>query len=96
MDKSLIHENWKCLCQFLPEKLSELAKASGAVERWRNVKNVETYSSPCHGGSLVAKYRRLAHWPTQAALELKDTPVVHHLRKALPLLQKVLAHLLTH
>src|ERR1017187_5150571 len=41
MDKSLIHNDWKYLCQFLPENLSELAKASGAVERWRNIRNGE-------------------------------------------------------
>ena len=41
MDKRLIDEDWKYLCQFLPEDLSELAKATGTVKRWRNVKNGE-------------------------------------------------------
>jgi hypothetical protein len=38
MDKRLIDEDWKYLCQYLPENLSELAKAAGAVTRWRKVK----------------------------------------------------------
>ena len=41
MDKRLIDEDWKYLCQYLPEDLSELAKATGTVKRWRNVKNGE-------------------------------------------------------
>ncbi len=39
MDKRFIDEDWKYLCQYLPEDLSELAKATGTVKRWRNVKN---------------------------------------------------------
>ena len=41
MDKSLIDDDWKYLCQFLLDNLSESAKASGAVERWRNIKSGE-------------------------------------------------------
>jgi hypothetical protein len=41
MDKNLIGNDWKYLCQFLPDDLSELAKTTGAVERWRNIKNGE-------------------------------------------------------
>ena len=41
MDKRLIDEDWKYLWQYLPEDLSELAKATGTVKRWRNVKNGE-------------------------------------------------------
>ena len=39
--------------------------------------------------------RSTAAWSTQTASELKDTSVLHRLRKAPPLLEKVLAHLLT-
>src|SRR5271157_5035543 len=96
MNKSLIHNDWKYLCQFLPENLSELAKASGAVERWRNIRNGEELLR------LILAYaiedlslRSTAAWSTQAALELKDPSVLHRLRQAPPLLEKVLAHLLT-
>jgi hypothetical protein len=33
--------DWKYLCRYLTENLSELAKATGAVERWRNIKSGE-------------------------------------------------------
>jgi len=39
--------------------------------------------------------RSTAAWSSQAALELKDTSVLHRLRKAPPLLERVLAHLLS-
>ena len=96
MDKRLIDEDWKYLCQYLPEDLSELAKATGTVKRWRNVKNGEELLR------LILAYaiedlslRSTAAWSSQSALELKDTSVLHRLRKAPPLLERVLAHLLT-
>jgi hypothetical protein len=96
MDKRLIDEDWKYLCQYLPEDLSELAKATGTVKRWRNVKNGEELLR------LILAYaiedlslRSTAAWSSQAALELKDTSVLYRLRKAAPLLERVLAHLLT-
>ncbi len=96
MDMKLIRDDWKYLCQYFPENLSDLAKACGAVERWRNIKNGEELLR------LILAYaiedlslRSTAAWSTQAALELKDTSVLHRLRKAPPLLEKVLAHLLT-
>jgi hypothetical protein len=97
MDKRLIGEDWKYLCHYLPEDLSELAKATGTVKRWRNVKNGEELLR------LILAYARedlslrsTAAWSTQTAMELKDTSVLHRLRKAPPLLERVLAHLLTH
>jgi hypothetical protein len=39
--------------------------------------------------------RSTAAWSTPSALELKDTSVLHRLRQAPPLLERVLAHLLT-
>jgi len=96
MDKHLIDQDWKYLCQYLPEDLSELAKATGTVKRWRNVKNGEELLR------LILAYaiedlslRSTAAWSTQTALELKDTSVLHRLRQAPPLLERVLAHLLT-
>jgi hypothetical protein len=97
MDKNVIEDDWKYLCQFLPDNLSELAKTTGAVERWRNLKNGEELLR------LILAYamedlslRSTAAWSTQTALELKDTSVLHRLRKAPPLLERVLAHLLNH
>ena len=96
MNKRLIDEDWKYLCQYLPGDLGELAKATGAVKRWRNVKNGEELLR------LILAYamedlslRSTAAWSTQSALELKDTSVLHRLRQAPPLLERVLAHLLT-
>jgi len=39
MHKKLIDTDWKYICQYLPTNLTELAKTTGAVERWRNIKN---------------------------------------------------------
>ena len=96
MDKSLIDDDWKHLCQYLPDNLSELAKTSGAVERWRNIKNGEELLRVILAYAIEdLSLRSTAAWSTQTALELRDTSVLHRLRKAPPLLEKVLAHLLT-
>jgi hypothetical protein len=96
MDKKLIRDDWKYLCQYLPENLSDMAKASGAVERWRNIKSGEELLRVILAYAIEdLSLRSTAAWSTQTALELKDTSVLHRLRKAPPLLEKVLAHLLT-
>jgi hypothetical protein len=96
MDKNLIENDWKYLCQFLPENLSEMAKASGAVDRWRNIKNGEELLRIILAYSMEdLSLRSTAAWSSQTDLELKDTSVLHRLRKAPPLLERVLAHLLT-
>jgi hypothetical protein len=96
MDKSLIDDDWKYLCQYFPDNLSELAKTSGAVERWRNIKNGEELLRVILAYSMEdLSLRSTAAWSTQTDLELKDTSVLHRLRKAPPLLERVLAHLLT-
>lgn len=96
MNKNLMDSDWKYVCQFLPDNMSDLAKQSGAVNRWRNVKNGEELLR------LILVYavadlslRSAAAWSAQTALELKDTSILHRLRKAPPLLEKVLAHVLT-
>jgi len=97
MDKSLIEKDWKYLCQYLPDNLSELAKTSGAVERWRNIKNGEELLRIILAYAMEdLSLRSTAAWSTQTALELKDTSVLRRLRNAPPLLERVLAHLLTH
>jgi hypothetical protein len=97
MDKNLIENDWKYLCQFLPANLSEMAKESGAVERWRNIKNGEELLRVILAYSMEdLSLRSTAAWSSQADLELKDTSVLHRLRNSPPLLERVLAHLLTH
>src|ERR1700756_5057039 len=97
MDNNLIKTDWEHLCQYLPADLSELAKASGAVERWRNIKSGEELLRIILAYAVEdLSLRSTAAWSTQSALELKDTSVLHRLRKAAPLLERVLAHLLTH
>jgi hypothetical protein len=73
-----------------------MAKASGAVERWRNVKSGEELLRVILAYSMEdLSLRSTAAWSSQTDLELKDTSVLHRLRKAPPLLEGVLAHLLT-
>jgi hypothetical protein len=96
MNKRLMDTDWKYLCQYLPTNLSELAKRSGAVARWRNIKSGEELLRVILAYSMEdLSLRSTAAWSTQTALELKDTSVLHRLRKAPPLLETVLAHLLT-
>ena len=97
MDKNLIETDWKYLCQFLPANLSELAKTTGAVERWRNIKSGEEFLRVILAYTTEdLSLRNTAAWSSQTAHELKDTSVLHRLRKAPPLLESVLAHLLMH
>ena len=75
----------------------KLAKATGTVKRWRNVKNGEELLrlilAYAIENSLCAAPRLGRASPLS---ELKDTSVLHRLRKAPPpLLERVLAHLLT-
>jgi hypothetical protein len=96
MEKRLIDEDWKYLCQYLPEDLSEFAKSTGTVKRWRNVKNGEELLRIILAYAMEdLSLRSTAAWSSQGALELKDTSVLHRLRQAPPLLERVLAHLLT-
>jgi len=96
MDKNRIDSDWTHLCQFLPDNLSELAKTSGAVKRWRHIKSGEELLRVILAYAMEdLSLRSTAAWSTQTASELKDTSVLHRLRQAPPLLEKVLAHLLT-
>jgi len=91
-----MNTDWKYLCQYFPANLSDLAKECGAVDRWRNIKNGEELLRVILAYAMEdLSLRSTAAWSSQAALELKDTSVLHRLRKAPPLLEKVLAHLLT-
>jgi len=96
MDKRLVDEDWKYLCQYLPKDMSELAKTTGTVKRWRKVKNGEELLRIILAYAIEdLSLRSTAAWSTQTARELKDTSVLHRLRQAPPLLERVLAHLLT-
>jgi hypothetical protein len=97
MNKGLMDADWKYLCQYLPANLSDLAKESGAVSRWRNLKSGEELLRIILAYAMEdLSLRSTAAWSAQTALEMKDTSVLHRLRKAPPLLERVLAHLLTH
>jgi hypothetical protein len=97
MNKNLVDADWKYLCQYFPANLSDLAKESGAVARWRNLKSGEELLRIILAYAMEdLSLRSTAAWSTQTALEMKDTSVLHRLRKAPPLLERVLAHLLTH
>lgn len=96
MNKNIVNTDWKYLCQYLPANLSELAKGCGAVARWRNIKNGEELLRVILAYAMEdLSLRSTAAWSSQAGQELKDTSVLHRLRKAPPLLERVLAHLLS-
>lgn len=96
METKLLENDWKYLCQFLPANLSEIAKDSGAVVRWRKLKSGEELLRIILAYSIEdLSLRSTAAWSSQTDRELKDTSVLHRLRNASPLLERVLAHLLT-
>jgi hypothetical protein len=84
------------LSTFLPSNLDQLAKETGAVSRWRKVKNGEDLLR------LILMYvvedlslRSTAAWSGRSELvEIKDTSVLHRLRSSVPFLEAVLGHLL--
>jgi hypothetical protein len=98
MDTTPVLRDWEHLLQFMPENMDELAKSSGAVQRWRNVKSGDEYLR------LILAYvaedlslRTTAGWSTQNELaEMQDTSILHRLRKSIPFLELVLSHLLNH
>lgn len=93
-----LDEDWRFLCQFFPSNLDELAKSTGAVKRWRNVRDGEELLRLCLA-YVVGDFslRTTAGWATRSYwLQIKDTSVLHRLRNAAPFLERVLAHLLNH
>ena len=77
MDKRLIDKDWKYLCQYLPDNLSDLAKATGAVVRWRHLQSGEELLRIILAYAMEdLSLRSTAAWSSQAALELKDTSVL--------------------
>ena len=83
MSDTLLTNDWKYVCQYLPDNLSDLAKACGAVDRWRNISNGEELL-----GIILAyavddlSLRSTAAWSTRSQLVMKDTSILHRLRKS--------------
>jgi hypothetical protein len=97
MSDTLLTNDWKYVCQYLPDNLSDLAKACGAVDRWRNISSGEELLR------IILAYavddlslRSTAAWSTRSQLDMKDTSILHRLRKAPRFLELILAHLLNH
>jgi len=97
MSDTLLTNDWKYVCQYLPDNLSDLAKSCGAVDRWRNISSGEELLR------IILAYavddlslRSTAAWSSRSQLEIKDTSILHRLRRAPALLELVLAHLLNH
>lgn len=96
METLNVRDDWGFILKFFPEDIDDLAKSSGAAQRWRNVRNAGDLLR------LILAYvvddlslRSVAGWATGAQVsQLKDTSVLHRLRKAVPFLEVVLAHLL--
>lgn len=93
-----INEDWKHICQYFPADLDNLAKESGAVSRWRKVRNGEDLLR-LNLAYVVddLSLRSTAAWSTRSNLvELKDTSLLHRLKRCVPFLELVLAHLLNY
>ncbi len=97
MNTNIDLSDWSYFRQFIPENIDELAKSSGAVKRWRNIKNGEDLLRL--NLAYVAEdlsLRTTAGWSCQSDLaEMKDTSVLHRLQNSVPFLEQVLAHLLS-
>ena len=98
MKANQIFSDWGHLLQFLPDNMTELAKASGAVKRWRNITTGEELLR-INLAYVVEdlSLRSTAGWSSQSEMaEMKDTSVLHRLKQSVPFLEQVLAHLLNH
>jgi hypothetical protein len=98
MKDNPLQEDWGHIKQFLPDNIDELAKASGAVKRWRNIKNAEELLR-LNLAYVVEdlSLRSTAGWSAQSNMaEMKDTSVLHRLKKSVPFLEQLLAYLLNH
>lgn len=98
MNTNPVLSDWNHLLQFLPSNMDDLAKSSGSVHRWRNIKS---------GDELLRinlayvvedlSLRSTAGWSSQSEIaEMKDTSVLHRLKQSVPFLELVLTHLLNH
>jgi hypothetical protein len=93
-----LDKDWRLICQFFPSNLDELAKQTGAVDRWRNIKSGEDLLRLCLA-YVVEDFslRSTAGWATRSNwAEMKDTSVLHRVKRSIPFLEAVLAHLLNH
>lgn len=91
-----MENDWQHICSYFPADLDDLAKNSGAVSRWRNVKSGEDLLR-LNLAYVVEdlSLRSTAAWSVRSDLmEMKDTSVLHRLRRSVPFLEVVLAHLL--
>ena len=98
MKANPILSDWEHLLQFLPDNMTELAKTSGAVKRWRNITSGEELLR-INLAYVVEdlSLRSTAGWSSQSEMaEMKDTSVLHRLKQSVPFLEHVLAHLLNH
>lgn len=97
MEHETFDRDWCYLLRFCPADLDALAKQTGAVRRWRNVRSGEellrlALAYTAEDYSL----RSTAGWADEAlTTALKDTSVLHRLRHAPHFLEAVLAHLLS-
>jgi hypothetical protein len=98
MDGQWLRGEWNHISQFFPSNLDWLAKATGAVTRWRKVRSGEELLRLCLAYVVEdLSLRSTAAWSSRSDwVEIKDTSVLHRLKAAVPFLQAVLAHLLNH
>jgi hypothetical protein len=98
MEPNTVISDWEHMLQFLPDNMDELAKSSGAVRRWRNIKSGDELLR------LILAYvvedlslRSAAGWSTLTEMaEMKDTSILHRLKNSVPFLELVLTSLLNH
>ncbi len=98
MKKLHLDKDWRYICKFLPSNLDSLAKAAGSVVRWRNIRNGEELLRICLAYVVDdLSLRGTAGWSTQSEwAPMKDTSILHRLRKSVPFMESVLAHLINH
>jgi hypothetical protein len=86
--------SWSTLLGLLPRNLSELAKGTGSVLRWRKVRSGEDllWLCLCYGQTLLA-IRTVAGMSVGIG-GLKEPSIRYRLRKAGPFLVAILSHVL--
>jgi hypothetical protein len=86
--------SWSAILSLMPHDLSALAKNTGAVERWRKVKDGAQFLWLCFVyAQCFVSLRVVAGWSTGMG-GLKESSVAHRLKNAPAFLGEILVHVL--
>ena len=94
LEQSMQEITWSAIVSLLPRDLSALGKSTGAIKRWRKVKDGAPLLWLCFLYVQGFSSLRVVAGLSVGIGELKESSVAHRLRNAPPFLEEVLGRLL--